>query len=74
VQGVALDVVQIAGEPDAFADHGQLRLAFARLLLVNAWNGGVAVTDSLILLAPTLAWVVVAVLLASRLFRWEPRR
>jgi ABC-2 type transport system permease protein len=43
-------------------------------LAVNAWNGGVAVTDSLLLLAPTLAWVVVAVALASRLFRWEPRR
>lgn len=25
-------------------------------LVVNAWNGGVAITDSLILLAPTLAW------------------
>jgi ABC-2 type transport system permease protein len=43
-------------------------------LVVNAWNGGVAVTDSLLLLAPTLAWVVVAVTLAARLFRWEPRR
>ncbi|MFJ1763099.1 ABC transporter permease [Amycolatopsis sp. NPDC088138] len=43
-------------------------------LILNAWNGGVALGDSLILLAPTLAWVVVAVTLASRLFRWEPRR
>ncbi|MGW4830075.1 ABC transporter permease [Amycolatopsis japonica] len=43
-------------------------------LAVNAWNGGVALTDSLLLLAPTLAWVVVAVVLATRLFRWEPRR
>jgi ABC-2 type transport system permease protein len=43
-------------------------------LVGNAWNGGVAVTDSLILLAPTLSWVVVAVVLATRLFRWEPRR
>lgn len=43
-------------------------------LVVNAWNGGVAVTDSLLLLAPTLAWVVVAAALATRLFRWEPRR
>ncbi|MBY8870537.1 ABC transporter permease [Micromonospora sp. PLK6-60] len=40
----------------------------------NAWNGGVAVADSLLLLAPTLGWVVVAVALATRLFRWEPRR
>ncbi|RIV40284.1 ABC transporter permease [Micromonospora radicis] len=43
-------------------------------LTVNAWNGGVAVADSLLLLAPTLAWVAVAVALATRLFRWEPRR
>ena len=43
-------------------------------LVLNAWSGGVAVTDSLLLLAPTLAWVVVAAALASRLFRWEPRR
>ncbi|MFI5835404.1 ABC transporter permease [Micromonospora sp. NPDC051300] len=43
-------------------------------LTVNAWNGGVAVTDSLLLLAPTLGWVAVALALATRLFRWEPRR
>ncbi|MGC5051054.1 ABC transporter permease [Micromonospora sp. DT48] len=43
-------------------------------LAMNAWNGGVAVTDSLLLLAPTLGWVIVAVVLASRLFSWEPRR
>ncbi|MFE0687046.1 ABC transporter permease [Streptomyces xiamenensis] len=43
-------------------------------LLVDSWNGGVAVTDSLILLAPTFGWVVASVALASRLFRWEPRR
>ncbi|WP_265523137.1 ABC transporter permease [Oerskovia flava] len=43
-------------------------------LVVNAWDGGVALTDSLFLLAPTLAWVVVAVALAANMFRWEPRR
>lgn len=43
-------------------------------LVVNAWDGGVAVADSLVLLLPTLSWVVVAVALASRLFAWEPRR
>ncbi|MFD8530032.1 ABC transporter permease [Streptosporangium canum] len=43
-------------------------------LVVNAWNGGVPVADSLILLVPTLGWVIVAVALASRIFRWEPRR
>ncbi|BCJ60890.1 ABC transporter permease [Micromonospora endophytica] len=43
-------------------------------LTMTAWNGGVAVTESLPLLAPTLAWVAIAVSLATRLFRWEPRR
>jgi ABC-2 type transport system permease protein len=43
-------------------------------LIVDAWNGGAPVSDSLILLAPTFAWVVVSVVMASRLFRWEPRR
>ncbi|MFI6279935.1 ABC transporter permease [Streptomyces sp. NPDC050988] len=43
-------------------------------LVLNAWNGGVPVSDSLPLLLPTLSWVVVAVALASRFFRWEPRR
>ncbi|MFI5844734.1 ABC transporter permease [Catenuloplanes sp. NPDC051500] len=43
-------------------------------LITQAWNGGTAVSESLILLAPTLSWVVVAVALASRMFRWEPRR
>jgi ABC-2 type transport system permease protein len=43
-------------------------------LVGNAWNGGVAVTDSLLLLAPMLSWTVVAAALAARFFRWEPRR
>ncbi|WP_052847972.1 ABC transporter permease [Streptomyces avicenniae] len=43
-------------------------------LIMDAWNGGVPTGDSLLLLAPTLGWVVVAVVLATRLFRWEPRR
>ncbi|MFI6699684.1 hypothetical protein ACIBJC_12030 [Streptomyces sp. NPDC050509] len=42
-------------------------------LVVNAWEDD-AVADSLILLVPTLGWVVVALALASRLFRWESRR
>ena len=62
---------------------GTADLAFLKRLLpggaateltMNAWNGGVAVTESLLLLAPTLGWVVIAVALATRLFRWEPRR
>ena len=43
-------------------------------LVINAWEGGVPVAESLPLLLPTLAWVIVSVALASRLFRWEPRR
>ncbi|WP_206791926.1 ABC transporter permease [Amycolatopsis sp. MtRt-6] len=43
-------------------------------LVLNAWNGGVPLADSLVLFGPTLAWVAVAVALATRLFRWEPRR
>ncbi|MFI6088353.1 ABC transporter permease [Streptomyces sp. NPDC051218] len=43
-------------------------------LVLNAWNGGVPVAESLPLLLPTLGWVILSVALASRLFRWEPRR
>lgn len=43
-------------------------------LNINAWNGGVPLIDNLLLLLPTLAWAVVAVLLAKALFNWEPRR
>ncbi|MBB3661607.1 MULTISPECIES: ABC transporter permease [Prauserella salsuginis group] len=43
-------------------------------LVLNAWNGGVELSQSLILLAPTFAWVFVAANLAAKLFRWEPRR
>ncbi|GGQ47414.1 ABC transporter permease [Streptomyces althioticus] len=64
-----------------FTDTGELtelkRLlpgGSATELVLNAWNGGVPATESLQLLLPTLLWVVVAVLLASRMFRWEPRR
>jgi ABC-2 type transport system permease protein len=43
-------------------------------LVVGAWNGGLAVVDSLPLLISTLAWVVISIILAGRFFRWEPRR
>lgn len=43
-------------------------------LVVNAWDGGVPLADSLPLLAPTLGWVVAAAARAPRIFRWEPRR
>ncbi|AXB42354.1 ABC transporter permease [Amycolatopsis albispora] len=66
--------VGISGTEDLTLLKRLLPGGAATELAVNAWNGGVAVTDSLLLLAPTLAWVVVAVALASRMFRWEPRR
>lgn len=43
-------------------------------LIVGAWNGDARLATSLFLLLPTMAWVVVAIVLAARLFRWEPRR
>lgn len=43
-------------------------------LIVGAWNGDTQLATSLFLLLPTMAWVVVAIVLATRLFRWEPRR
>jgi ABC-2 type transport system permease protein len=43
-------------------------------LVIAAWDGGLPAGESLLLLAPTLGWVVVAVVLAARMFRWEPRR
>lgn len=42
-------------------------------LVIEAWNG-IAPGDIVPLLAPTLAWVVVAFVVAGRVFRWEPRR
>lgn len=43
-------------------------------LVVDAWDGGVSRAESLLLLIPTVGWVVVAITLAVRMFRWEPRR
>lgn len=42
-------------------------------LIIEVWNVGVPLDDALSLLMPTFAWVIVAVTLASRLFRREPR-
>lgn len=43
-------------------------------LIVLAWNGAVPLGDALVLLGITLAWVLIAAVLAIRMFRWEPRR
>lgn len=66
--------VGIAGTEDLTLLKRVLPGGSATELVVNAWNGGIPLTDSLPLLVTTLAWVVVAVTLAGRLFRWEPRR
>lgn len=51
-----------------------LPVGSATEVIVNAWNGGVPVMESALLLVPTLSGVVVAIVLASKLFRREPRR
>lgn len=66
--------IGITGTEDLTALKRILPGGAATELVVNAWNGGVPLADSLFLLAPTLVWVVVAIGLASRMFRWEPRR
>ena len=49
--------------------------AVVRLIQIRTLaDAGVPLADSLFLLGPTLGWVVVAVTLALRMFRWEPRR
>lgn len=42
-------------------------------LIIDAWDG-ITLGDAISLLLPTLAWVFVAFVVASQLFRWEPRR
>jgi len=42
-------------------------------LTINAWNGGTELTENLMLLLPTLGWIVIGLLLAKRFFAWEPR-
>lgn len=66
--------VGIAGTDDLTLLKRLLPGGSATELVVNAWNGGVPFIDSLPLLVITLGWVVAAVALASRFFRWEPRR
>jgi ABC-2 type transport system permease protein len=66
--------VGIAGTEDLALLKRLLPGGAATELVVNAWNGGVPLADSLPLLPITMAWVLVAVALAVRLFRWEPRR
>jgi ABC-2 type transport system permease protein len=66
--------VGISGTEDLALVKRALPGGSATELVVNAWDGGTPIADSLLLLLPTLGWVVLAVALASRMFRWEPRR
>ncbi|XVU30190.1 hypothetical protein ACQPZJ_24800 [Actinoplanes sp. CA-054009] len=50
-------------------------LALIRVAVILTVLGAVTgAPGDAVLLAPTLAWVVAAVVRATRLFRWEPRR
>jgi ABC-2 type transport system permease protein len=65
--------VGISGTEDLTILKRLLPGGAATELIVEAWNEGVSLADALPLLVPTFAWVVVAMVLAARLFRWEPR-
>ncbi|UFU03238.1 ABC transporter permease [Ruania suaedae] len=43
-------------------------------LAVTAWNGTATFPETLPLLGPMIGWTVLSVMLARRLFAWEPRR
>jgi ABC-2 type transport system permease protein len=65
--------VGISGTEDLTVVKRLLPGGAATELIVDAWNVGVSLDDAIPLLVPTFAWVLAAVALASRLFRWEPR-
>lgn len=66
--------VGIAGTDDLTLLKRLLPGGAATELIGDAWQGGVALADTLPLLVPMASWIVVAISLASRFFRWEPRR
>jgi ABC-2 type transport system permease protein len=66
--------VGITGTEDLAVLKRALPGGSAAELIVDSWNGGIPRSESLLLLVPTVAWVVAAILLARRFFRWEPRR
>lgn len=73
IVGVA-NWVAIAGTEDLTLLKRLLPGGAAAELIVVSWNGGTPLGESLLLLVPTLGWVAVAIAVATRLFRWEPRR
>lgn len=42
-------------------------------LAISAWNG-IDMSEVIPLALPTLAWILVAFVVASQFFRWEPRK
>lgn len=46
----------------------------ATQLSINAWNGGTALGENLLLLLPSLGWIAAALIMARITFHWEPRR
>ncbi|GLY16417.1 transport permease protein [Kineosporia sp. NBRC 101677] len=66
--------VGISGMEELAAVKRLLPGGSATELLVQAWNGGIGLGESVALMVPTLAWVGLSVALATRMFRWEPRR
>jgi len=66
--------VGISGTEDLTLLKRLLPGGSAAELVIGAWNGGLGLVESLPLMLSTLGWLVVAVVVAVRLFRWEPRR
>jgi ABC-2 type transport system permease protein len=66
--------VAIAGTAELALLKRLLPGGAATELLTEAWAGGTAGADVALLIAPTLAWVAIAAVLANRFFQWEPRR
>jgi ABC-2 type transport system permease protein len=71
---IIVNWVAIAGTESLVWMKRLLPGAAAAELTVEAWHSGISFADSLLVLAPTLVWIIVAIALASRLFRWEARR
>lgn len=66
--------VGITGTEDLTALKRLLPGGSATELIVEAWDGTAPLADLLPMMAGTVAWILAAAALASRLFRWEPRR
>lgn len=66
--------VGITGSEQLTAVKRLLPGGAATELVAGAWDGAISGADIALLIAPTLAWVVLSAMLALKYFRWEPRR